>query len=111
MLPKDLAPAYLGAVTASKDKARLVLAKGNTMQVVAKDYENEKFTDTPIDFVSMEPSLLALTRADLPETLVLAPVTVASTALPSVVDASAMVRLRLPPLPTLPESVPTPASA
>ena len=45
VLPKDLAPAYLGTVTASKDKARLVLARGNTMQVVAKDYENEKFTE------------------------------------------------------------------
>ena len=45
VLPKDLAPAYLGTITASKDKARLALAKGNTMQVVAKDYEGEKFVE------------------------------------------------------------------
>ena len=45
VLPKDLAPAYLGTVTVSKDKARLALAKGNTMQVVAKDFEGEKFTE------------------------------------------------------------------
>jgi uncharacterized protein (DUF1684 family) len=45
MLPKDLAPAYLGTVTVSNDKARLALAKGTTMQVVAKDYEGEKFTE------------------------------------------------------------------
>ena len=45
VLPKDLAPAYLGTVTASKDKARLSLANGNTMQVVAKDLEGEKFTE------------------------------------------------------------------
>ncbi len=30
VLPKDLAPAYLGTVTASKDKARLSLANGQT---------------------------------------------------------------------------------
>ena len=45
VLPKDLAPAYLGTVTVSNDKARLALAKGNTMQVVAKDLENEKYTE------------------------------------------------------------------
>jgi len=45
VLPKDLAPAYLGTVTVGKDKARLTLAKGNAMQVVAKDYEGEKFTE------------------------------------------------------------------
>jgi len=45
VLPKDLAPAYLGTVTVSKDKARLALAKGNTMQVVAKDFEGENFTE------------------------------------------------------------------
>ena len=45
VLPKGLAPAYLGTVTATRDKARLTLAKGNTMQVLAKDYEGEKFTE------------------------------------------------------------------
>jgi len=45
VLPKDLAPAYLGTVRVDKDKARLVLAKGNTMQVVAKDYEGESFSE------------------------------------------------------------------
>jgi uncharacterized protein (DUF1684 family) len=45
VLPKDLAPAYLGTVIASKDKARLVLTKPNTMQVVAKDQEGEKYTE------------------------------------------------------------------
>ena len=45
VLPKDLAPAYLGTVKVDKDKARLVLAKGSTMQVVAKDYEGERFTE------------------------------------------------------------------
>jgi uncharacterized protein (DUF1684 family) len=45
VLPKDLAPAYLGTVKVDKDKARLELAKGNTMHVVAKDYEGEGFTE------------------------------------------------------------------
>ncbi|MFO1305351.1 MAG: DUF1684 domain-containing protein [Burkholderiales bacterium] len=45
VLPKGLAPAYLGTVTVSKDKARLALAKGNTMQLLAKDYEGENFTE------------------------------------------------------------------
>jgi uncharacterized protein (DUF1684 family) len=45
VLPKDLAPAYLGTVTVSNDKARLALAKGNTMQVVAKDQEGETYTE------------------------------------------------------------------
>ena len=45
VLPKDLAPAYLGTVKVDADKARLVLAKGNKMQVVAKDYDGESFTE------------------------------------------------------------------
>jgi uncharacterized protein len=45
VLPKGLAPAYLGTVTVTADKARLSLANGNTMQVVAKDYEGEKFAE------------------------------------------------------------------
>ena len=45
VLPKALAPAYLGTVTVTADKARLSLAKGNTMQVVAKDFEGEKFAE------------------------------------------------------------------
>jgi len=45
VLPKGLAPAYLGTVTVTADKARLSLAKGNTMQVVAKDFEGEKFAE------------------------------------------------------------------
>jgi hypothetical protein len=45
VLPKDLAPAYLGTIVATRDKARLTLAKGNTMQLVAKDYEGEQFTE------------------------------------------------------------------
>ena len=45
VLPKGLAPAYLGTVTVGNDKARLSLAKGTTMQLVAKDYEGEKFAE------------------------------------------------------------------
>ena len=45
VLPKDLAPAYLGTVTVSKDQARLALAKGNTMKLLAKDYDGETFTE------------------------------------------------------------------
>jgi hypothetical protein len=45
VLPKDVSPPHLGTVTVSKDKARLVLAKGHTMQVLAKDQEGEKYTE------------------------------------------------------------------
>jgi uncharacterized protein (DUF1684 family) len=45
VLPKDLSPAYLGTVTVSRDKARLALANGHTMQVVAKDQAGEKYTE------------------------------------------------------------------
>jgi uncharacterized protein (DUF1684 family) len=44
VLPKSLAPAYLGTITASNDKARLALANGQKMQVVSKDGEGEEFT-------------------------------------------------------------------
>jgi uncharacterized protein (DUF1684 family) len=46
VLPKGLAPAYLGTVTVGGDKARLALANGQKMQVVAKDKESpaEEFT-------------------------------------------------------------------
>jgi uncharacterized protein (DUF1684 family) len=45
VLPKGLAPAHLGTVIASKDKARLVLAKGEKMQVVSKDDMADDFTE------------------------------------------------------------------
>ncbi len=44
VLPKALAPAHLGTITVSKDKARLELAKGVTMRTVAKDGRGEEFT-------------------------------------------------------------------
>ena len=45
VLPKSLAPAHLGTVIASKDKARLVLAKGEKMQLVSKDEPPVEFTE------------------------------------------------------------------
>jgi uncharacterized protein (DUF1684 family) len=47
VLPKGLAPAHLGTVIASKDKARLVLAKGEKMQLVTKE-------DMPVDFTERD---------------------------------------------------------
>jgi uncharacterized protein (DUF1684 family) len=44
VLPKGLAPAQLGTIVVGKDGARLVLAKGQTMQTVAKDVPAETFT-------------------------------------------------------------------
>ena len=44
VLPKTLAPAYLGTITVSADHARLVLAKGQRMRTVAKDDPGEEFT-------------------------------------------------------------------
>ncbi|MEO8752999.1 MAG: DUF1684 domain-containing protein [Casimicrobiaceae bacterium] len=44
VLPKALAPAYLGTIIATPDKARLVLAKGQQMRTVAKDDMGEDFT-------------------------------------------------------------------
>jgi uncharacterized protein (DUF1684 family) len=44
VLPKALAPAYLGTIIVSPGKARLVLAKGQQMRVVAKDDLGEEFT-------------------------------------------------------------------
>ena len=44
VLPKTLAPAYLGTITVGADKARLVLAKGQQMRTVAKDDLGEDFT-------------------------------------------------------------------
>ena len=44
VLPKGLAPAHLGVVIAGNDKARLELAKGQTMRTVAKDDEGQTFT-------------------------------------------------------------------
>lgn len=44
VLPKSLAPAHLGTITAGNDRARLVLAKGHSMQTVAKDDAGEDFT-------------------------------------------------------------------
>jgi uncharacterized protein (DUF1684 family) len=44
VLPKTLAPAYLGTITVSTDKARLTLAKGQQMRTVAKDDQGEEFT-------------------------------------------------------------------
>jgi len=44
VLPKGLAPAELGTIVVGKDGARLVLAKGQTMQTVAKDVPGETFT-------------------------------------------------------------------
>ena len=43
VLPKALAPAYLGTITATSDKARLVLAKGQKMRTVTKDDMGEDF--------------------------------------------------------------------
>lgn len=45
VLPKGLAPAHLGTVIAGNDKARLVLAKGQSMRTVAKDDEGETFSE------------------------------------------------------------------
>jgi uncharacterized protein (DUF1684 family) len=71
VLPKDLAPAYLGTVVVSKDKARLALAKGNAMQLVAKDYEGEKFTErdlvsgaTRLEWVTMGRLSLQFVKRD-----------------------------------------------
>lgn len=47
VLPKGLAPAHLGTVIASKDKARLVLANGEKMQLVGKD-------DPPLEFTQRD---------------------------------------------------------
>lgn len=44
VLPKALAPAHLGTITAGQDKARLTLAKGQTMRTVAKDDAGEEFS-------------------------------------------------------------------
>jgi len=44
VLPKALAPAYLGTIVVSPGKARLVLANGQQMRVVAKDDLGEEFT-------------------------------------------------------------------
>ena len=44
VLPKGLAPAYLGTVTVGNDKARLALANGQKMQLVSKDGPTEDFT-------------------------------------------------------------------
>ena len=44
LLPKGLAPAHLGTIVVGNDGARLVLAKGQTMQTVAKDVPGESFT-------------------------------------------------------------------
>jgi len=44
VLPKGLAPAYLGTVTVGNDKARLALANGQKMQLVSKDGPSEDFT-------------------------------------------------------------------
>jgi uncharacterized protein (DUF1684 family) len=43
VLPKSLAPAYLGTITVGNDKARLALANGQKMQVVSKDAAGEEF--------------------------------------------------------------------
>jgi uncharacterized protein (DUF1684 family) len=71
VLPKDVAPAYLGTVVVTKDKARLSLAKGNTMQLVAKDYEGEKFTErdlvsgaTRLEWVTMGRLSLQFVKRD-----------------------------------------------
>jgi uncharacterized protein (DUF1684 family) len=45
VLPKGLAPAHLGTVIAGNDKARLVLAKGEKMQLVTKDDPPLEFTE------------------------------------------------------------------
>ncbi|MFO1415524.1 MAG: DUF1684 domain-containing protein [Burkholderiales bacterium] len=45
VLPKGLAPAYLGTVIAGNDKARLVLAKGQTMRTVERDDDGQTFTE------------------------------------------------------------------
>jgi len=44
ILPKALAPAHLGTITAGADKARLTLAPGQTMRVVVRDDDDEAFT-------------------------------------------------------------------
>jgi uncharacterized protein (DUF1684 family) len=44
VLPKALAPAYLGTITVGADHARLVLAKGQQMRTVVKDDLGEEFT-------------------------------------------------------------------
>jgi len=44
VLPKGLSPAYLGTITVSADHARLELAKGQQMRMVAKDDLGEEFT-------------------------------------------------------------------
>jgi uncharacterized protein (DUF1684 family) len=44
VLPQGLAPARLGTIVVGNDGARLVLAKGQTMQTVAKDVPAETFT-------------------------------------------------------------------
>lgn len=71
VLPKDLAPAYLGTVTVTKDKARLALAKGQTMQLLAKDYEGENFTErdlvtgaTRLEWVTMGRLSLQFVKRD-----------------------------------------------
>jgi len=45
VLPKAIAPAHLGTVIATRDKARLVLAKGEKMQLVSKDEPAVEFTE------------------------------------------------------------------
>jgi uncharacterized protein (DUF1684 family) len=44
VLPKALAPAYLGTIAVTSGKARLVLAKGQRMRTVVKDEVGEDFT-------------------------------------------------------------------
>ena len=49
-LPKALSPAYLGTMEVGQDKARLVLAPGQTMRTVVKGDAGEEFTTR--DFVT-----------------------------------------------------------
>ncbi|MCC6196214.1 MAG: DUF1684 domain-containing protein [Burkholderiales bacterium] len=44
VLPKGLAPANLGTVTAEKDKARLTLVNGQKMTVVTRENDGEEFS-------------------------------------------------------------------
>ncbi len=45
VLPKALAPAHLGTITVGTDGARFALAKGRTMNLVAKDDLGDQFTE------------------------------------------------------------------
>ena len=65
VLPKGLAPAYLGTIVVGNDKARLVLADGQKMQLVSKDKEMPTEPFSARDLVTGETRLEWVTSGRL----------------------------------------------